>query len=153
MCRSGISNINESDLYSRGTCRKSTRSTFREMDVISFLDQETNRPEFGMLKRGHVYLISALRISSIMNMVRSTLGLHPLRVRPPPLPRSKSPELTNLVSPDGKLVAAGSLDTMVRVWNVGTGQQLERLKGHKDSVYRCVYRHPSTWDQEHSLIR
>jgi glucose repression regulatory protein TUP1 len=25
---------------------------------------------------------------------------------------------------------------MVRVWNVSTGQQLERLKGHKDSVYR-----------------
>jgi WD40 repeat protein len=42
------------------------------------------------------------------------------------------------VSPDGKLVAAGSLDTMVRVWNVTTGQQLERLKGHKDSVYRYV---------------
>jgi len=43
------------------------------------------------------------------------------------------------VSPDGKLVAAGSLDTMVRVWNVTTGQQLERLKGHKDSVYRYVH--------------
>lgn len=42
------------------------------------------------------------------------------------------------VSPDGKLVAAGSLDTMVRVWNVQTGQQVERLKGHKDSVYRSV---------------
>ena len=42
------------------------------------------------------------------------------------------------MSPDGKLVAAGSLDTMVRVWNVTTGQQLERLKGHKDSVYRYV---------------
>ena len=41
-----------------------------------------------------------------------------------------------VVSPDGKLVAAGSLDTMVRVWNVQTGQQVERLKGHKDSVYR-----------------
>lgn len=40
------------------------------------------------------------------------------------------------MSPDGKLVAAGSLDTMVRVWNVSTGQQVERLKGHKDSVYR-----------------
>nr|ODN98800.1 glucose repression regulatory protein TUP1 [Cryptococcus depauperatus CBS 7855] len=42
------------------------------------------------------------------------------------------------LSPDGKLVAAGSLDTMVRVWNVQTGQQVERLKGHKDSVYRHV---------------
>ena len=42
------------------------------------------------------------------------------------------------MSPDGKLVAAGSLDTMVRVWNVSTGQQIERLKGHKDSVYSYV---------------
>jgi len=44
--------------------------------------------------------------------------------------------LLTAVSPDGKLVAAGSLDTMVRVWNVQTGQQVERLRGHKDSVYR-----------------
>ncbi|KAL7423517.1 general transcription repressor [Cryptotrichosporon argae] len=43
------------------------------------------------------------------------------------------------LSPDGKLVAAGSLDTMVRVWNVHTGQQVERLKGHKDSVYSVAF--------------
>lgn len=43
------------------------------------------------------------------------------------------------MSPDGKLVAAGSLDTMVRVWNVQTGQQVERLKGHKDSVYSVAF--------------
>ncbi|WVQ99814.1 hypothetical protein IAU59_006957 [Kwoniella sp. CBS 9459] len=43
------------------------------------------------------------------------------------------------LSPDGKLVAAGSLDTMVRVWNVVTGQQVERLKGHKDSVYSVAF--------------
>jgi glucose repression regulatory protein TUP1 len=27
----------------------------------------------------------------------------------------------------------------VRVWNVQTGQQLERLKGHKDSVYSVAF--------------
>ncbi|CAD6580986.1 MAG: proteinral transcription repressor, partial [Tremellales sp. Tagirdzhanova-0007] len=43
------------------------------------------------------------------------------------------------LSPDGKLVAAGSLDTMARVWNVTTGQQVERLKGHKDSVYSVAF--------------
>ncbi|ODO06679.1 hypothetical protein I350_04037 [Cryptococcus amylolentus CBS 6273] len=43
------------------------------------------------------------------------------------------------LSPDGNLVAAGSLDTMVRVWNVSTGQQVERLKGHKDSVYSVAF--------------
>ncbi len=42
------------------------------------------------------------------------------------------------VSPDSRLVAAGSLDTIVRVWDTSTGKQVDRLKGHKDSVYRCV---------------
>lgn len=41
-------------------------------------------------------------------------------------------------------MAAGSLDTMVRVWNVATGVQLERLKGHKDSVYSWVPRFRSS---------
>jgi len=59
---------------------------------------------------------------------------HPLRVSLP-VSCDESGQLMS-VSPDGKLVAAGSLDTMVRVWNVQTGQQVERLKGHKDSVYR-----------------
>ena len=39
------------------------------------------------------------------------------------------------ISPDGRLVAAGSLDTVVRIWDVATGQLLERLRGHRDSVY------------------
>jgi glucose repression regulatory protein TUP1 len=43
------------------------------------------------------------------------------------------------VSPDSRLVAAGSLDTIVRVWDTATGHQVERLKGHKDSVYRYVF--------------
>lgn len=42
------------------------------------------------------------------------------------------------VSPDSKLVAAGSLDTIVRVWRARTGEQVDRLRGHKDSVYRSV---------------
>lgn len=44
--------------------------------------------------------------------------------------------LSRSVSPDSKLVAAGSLDTVVRVWSTVTGQQIERLRGHQDSVYR-----------------
>lgn len=43
------------------------------------------------------------------------------------------------MSPDSKLVAAGSLDTIVRVWDTRTGQQLERLRGHKDSVYSVAF--------------
>jgi general transcriptional corepressor TUP1 len=43
------------------------------------------------------------------------------------------------ISPDGRLVAAGSLDTIVRLWDVETGQLLERLRGHKDSVYSVAF--------------
>ncbi|KAG7561989.1 hypothetical protein FFLO_02544 [Filobasidium floriforme] len=43
------------------------------------------------------------------------------------------------LSPDSRLVAAGSLDTVVRVWSTVTGQQIERLRGHKDSVYSVAF--------------
>lgn len=43
------------------------------------------------------------------------------------------------ISPDGTLVAAGSLDTVVRIWDVQTGKLVERLKGHRDSVYSVAF--------------
>lgn len=43
------------------------------------------------------------------------------------------------ISPDGRLVAAGSLDTIVRIWDVATGHLVERLKGHRDSVYSVAF--------------
>lgn len=43
------------------------------------------------------------------------------------------------ISPDGALVAAGSLDTVVRIWDVQTGKLVERLKGHRDSVYSVAF--------------
>ena len=43
------------------------------------------------------------------------------------------------ISPNGRLVAASSLDTIVRIWDVQTGQLVERLKGHRDSVYSVVF--------------
>lgn len=43
------------------------------------------------------------------------------------------------ISPDGSLVAAGSLDTIVRIWDVHSGQLVERLKGHRDSVYSVAF--------------
>ena len=44
-----------------------------------------------------------------------------------------------IFSPDGKLLAAGSLDTVVRIWDAETGQLLDKLKGHKDSVYSVAF--------------
>ena len=43
------------------------------------------------------------------------------------------------ISPDGSLVAAGSLDTVVRIWDVQTGKLVERLRGHRDSVYSVAF--------------
>jgi general transcriptional corepressor TUP1 len=49
---------------------------------------------------------------------------------------------TVAISPDGRYVAAGSLDKSVRVWDSSTGHLLERLDGpdgHKDSVYSVAF--------------
>ncbi|KAJ7443875.1 WD40-repeat-containing domain protein, partial [Mycena latifolia] len=43
------------------------------------------------------------------------------------------------ISPDGRHVAAGSLDTLVRLWDASTGALVERLRGHRDSVYSVVF--------------
>lgn len=43
------------------------------------------------------------------------------------------------VSPDGSLLAAGSLDTVVRLWDTSNGQLLDKLKGHSDSVYSVAF--------------
>jgi len=43
------------------------------------------------------------------------------------------------ISPDGQFVAAGSLDSVIRIWNVATGVLVERLEGHKDSVYSVAF--------------
>lgn len=43
------------------------------------------------------------------------------------------------ISPDASLVAAGSLDSIVRIWDVASGTLLERLRGHRDSVYSVAF--------------
>ncbi|KAJ7443826.1 chromatin associated protein [Mycena latifolia] len=43
------------------------------------------------------------------------------------------------ISPSGTRVAAGSLDALVRVWDVRTGALVRRLRGHGDSVYSVAF--------------
>jgi general transcriptional corepressor TUP1 len=48
--------------------------------------------------------------------------------------------VTNVaISPNGRWIAAGSLDNVVRVWNASTGRLIEKLRGHKDSVYSVAF--------------
>jgi len=43
------------------------------------------------------------------------------------------------ISPDGQYVAAGSMDAVVRIWDVSTGQLVKRLRGHQDRVRSIAF--------------
>ncbi|GAA5810467.1 hypothetical protein MFLAVUS_003888 [Mucor flavus] len=63
--------------------------------------------------------------------------LHTLRINEVD---QSDPGVTSIaISPDSRLVAAGSLDKIVRVWDAANGTLLERLEGHKDSVYSVAF--------------
>ena len=43
------------------------------------------------------------------------------------------------ISPNGQYVAAGSTDADVRMWDVSTGQLVERLRGHRSDVWSVAF--------------
>jgi len=43
------------------------------------------------------------------------------------------------INPNGQYVAAGSMDADVRIWDVSTGQLVERLRGHRNSVTSVAF--------------
>jgi WD40 repeat protein len=42
-------------------------------------------------------------------------------------------------SPDGKILASGSYDKIVRLWDVASGRELQQLTGHAGSVYSVAF--------------
>jgi glucose repression regulatory protein TUP1 len=43
------------------------------------------------------------------------------------------------ISPNGRYVAAGTEDSFVHIWDLGTTRLIERLSGHTDSVYSVAF--------------
>lgn len=62
-----------------------------------------------------------------------------LTINEPELPNADAGVTSVAINPNGTLVAAGSLDHVVRIWDVATGQLIERLRGHRDSVYSVAF--------------
>ena len=44
-----------------------------------------------------------------------------------------------VISPNGQYVAAGSINGVVCIWDVSTGQLVERLRGHRGTVYSVAF--------------
>src|SRR5881398_2323492 len=42
-------------------------------------------------------------------------------------------------SPDGKVLATGSFDNTVKLWDFATGKELHNLKGHTNQVYSVAF--------------
>src|SRR6476659_7618911 len=47
-------------------------------------------------------------------------------------------------SPDGTILASGSMDQTVRLWEVASGQLLATLNGHTDGVYSVCFNSAGT---------
>ena len=54
----------------------------------------------------------------------------------------KNPIRGFAISPDGKLIAIGSWDEVVKLWDARTGKNVGNLQGHQSSIYALCF-HPN----------
>src|SRR5439155_9475205 len=59
--------------------------------------------------------------------------------------RVPGPSLNMAFSPDGKRLAAGGENNLVKVWDVQTGNVLQALPGHGGDVYTVAFSHDGRW--------
>ena len=57
----------------------------------------------------------------------------------PPLKGHVGPVLAVAFSPDGKTLASGGFDMMVKLWNVATGQEVASLEGHRNWIKSIAF--------------
>lgn len=62
-----------------------------------------------------------------------------LTINDPNSPNNDAGVTSVSISPNGQFVAAGSLDTVVRIWDMATGVLVDQLRGHRDSVYSVTF--------------
>ena len=62
-----------------------------------------------------------------------------------PILRSNAPVSTLVFSPNSRMLAAGSGDGTIQVWDAGTGDLIHEFKDHKESVWKVDFSPDNKW--------
>ena len=91
-----------------------------------------------------ILLLVGLGLASDFTQTRAD---GPARPQPEPVPRSGHTSAVNDVafSPDGRWLASGSSDQIVKLWEAATGRAVRTLAGHSNSVEAVAFSPDGRW--------